>query len=272
MSNKLIVTFTAVVAAGMMLTACAEASYDNEYGVYLSDAYDELPEGVACDTLVIDAQYYTEEEIDELHQDNGQIYSYLNLGAIEDFRDYYQDYADLALGSYENWDEESWMDVADPSWQSFLVDELAQDLAAKGVDGFFVDNVDVYYNYPEEDIYDGVTTILTGLKDTGLQIIINGGDVYVTQYLEEQGDLDAILDGVNQESVYTAIDWDTETFRRNDEDTQEYYESYLSRVAAAGKDTYVLEYATDPELVQGARKLARQQGYILYISDSLELD
>jgi uncharacterized protein (TIGR01370 family) len=230
---------------------CADVDtekYKNEYGVYLSDNYSELPEDVSCETIVIDAQYYSKKEIAELKETNGTVLSYLNVGSIEDFRDYFPEYEDLILGPYENWEEEYWVNVADERWQDFVVKDLAKPILNKGVDGFFIDNTDVYYNYNNDGVYQGLTNILMQLKNSKAQIVINGGDAYVSKYLEENGNLDGILDGVNQESVYTSIDFDNKSFAENDEDTRDYYLEYLNSVVSDGKKAYVLEYTDDDKL------------------------
>ena len=51
------------------------------------------------------------------------------------------------------------MDVANPDWQKFI-GQLSQELYEKGVDGFFIDNCDVYYYAPRESIFEGLTAIL----------------------------------------------------------------------------------------------------------------
>ncbi len=254
---------------------CADVDtekYKNEYGVYLSDNYSELPEDVSCETIVIDAQYYSKKEIAELKETNGTVLSYLNVGSIEDFRDYFPEYEDLILGPYENWEEEYWVNVADERWQDFVVKDLAKPILNKGVDGFFIDNTDVYYNYNNDGVYQGLTNILMQLKNSKAQIVINGGDAYVSKYLEENGNLDGILDGVNQESVYTSIDFDNKSFAENDEETRDYYLEYLNSVVSHGKKAYVLEYTDDSKLKDFAVKECHKKEFIVYVSDSIELD
>ena len=246
--------------------------YKNEYGVYLSDNYSELPEDVSCETIVIDAQYYSKKEIAELKETNGTVLSYLNVGSIEDFRDYFPEYEDLILGPYESWEEEYWINVADERWQDFVVKDLAKPILNKGVDGFFIDNTDVYYNYNNDGVYQGLTNILMQLKNSKAQIVINGGDAYVSKYLEENGNLDGILDGVNQESVFTSIDFDNKSFAENDEDTRDYYLEYLNSVMSDGKKAYVLEYTDDDKLKDYVIKECHKKGFIVYVSDSIELD
>ena len=40
---------------------------------------------------------------------------------------YYTTYAELAIGEYEHWEEEQWVDVANPDWQKFI-GQLSQEL------------------------------------------------------------------------------------------------------------------------------------------------
>ncbi len=44
---------------------------------------------------------------------------------MENYRPYYDDYRDLCLGTYENWPDESWVDVSSEKWQTFIIYELA---------------------------------------------------------------------------------------------------------------------------------------------------
>ena len=39
-------------------------------------------------------------------------------------------------------EDEKWVDVSEPKWQSFILDDLAPSILDKGVDGLFIDNVD----------------------------------------------------------------------------------------------------------------------------------
>ena len=105
-----------------------------------------------------------------------------------------------------------------------------------------------------------------------MQVIINGGDTYVSKYLEENGSLDPVLDGVNQESVFSSINWDDKSFEENDQESKDYFLDYLSDVASDGKKVFLLEYTTDESLIQTIKEQSSKLGYTTYISDSLELD
>lgn len=137
------------------------------------------------------------------------------------------------------------------------------------MDGFFVDNTDVYYNYPQESIYDGILTILDYMDHTGRKIMINGGDCFVKKYLTTEKNV--LIDGVNQENVFTAYDFSKDVYTKNDQSTREYYTEYLDLAMSHGCTAYNLEYATDPVIRRQAAAYAGKHGYIYYISDNIGL-
>jgi len=248
--------------------SAADQTY--EYGVFIG--YDgKLEDLAAYDTVVIDAQYYDADEINAFRKEGHTVYSYINIGSLEDFRDYYDRYKALALGAYEHWEEEVWIDVEDESWRAFVIDELAPSLIDKGIDGFFVDNCDVYYQYPTEDVLEGVADILSGLKELSDTVIINGGDVFLDAYCDKGGNWKDLISGINQESVFSKILWDEEEFSKASDEDTEYFCDYLERYASQGAEIYLLEYTKDEELKGMIRSYCDKHGFHCYISDSLEL-
>lgn len=243
----------------------------NDYGVFLNADASSLEQLKKYDLIVIDAQYFTKNDIELLHQNGTRVYTYLNIGSIENFREYYTAYEKLTIGRYENWDEEKWVDVSDPDWQKFI-EQLSQELFEKGVDGFFIDNCDVYYYAPRESIFEGLTAILQNIMTFDKAVIINGGDTYVTEYRERYGAIDHIMTGVNQESVWSAIDFDKGTFYEQTMETRDYYCKYLEACQADGMDVYLLEYTTDKKLIPKIKKYCNEHDFHFYISNSLELE
>lgn len=220
---------------------------------------------------MIDAQYFTRKDIGILHENEVTVYTYLNIGSIENFREYYADYEKLALGDYEHWEEEKWMDVSSPDWQKFI-GCLARELYEKGVDGFFIDNCDVYYYASAASIFDGLTVILQDVMSLGKEVIINGGDVYVTEYRERYGTAKDIMTGVNQESVWSGIDFDKGTFYEQNKEDRDYFCNYVESCKADGAEVYLLEYTTDSKLIQKIEEYCKKHDFRFYISDSLELE
>ena len=133
----------------------------------------------------------------------------------------------------------------------------------------FLDNIDVYYRFPNEDIYRGIVDILRGLRQIGRGIILNGGDVFVSRYLQEEAEV--LFDGINQEDVYTTYDFESGSFGVNTEKDREYFALYLDELLGRGYDVYVTEYAKDGETADAARLFAQQHRYVCYVSDNIEL-
>ena len=242
----------------------------NDYGVFLNADVSSLERFKRYDLIVIDAQYFTKKDIESLHQNGTKVYTYLNIGSVENFREYYKTYEKFTIGKYEHWDEEKWVDVSVPAWQKFI-EQLSKKLFEKGVDGFFIDNCDVYYYAPRKSIFEGLTAILQNIMTLKKAVIINGGDTYVTEYRERYGAVDHIMTGVNQESVWSGIDFDKGTFNEQTRETREYYSKYLEACKADGMEVYLLEYTTDEKLIQKIKKYCKEKNFHFYISNSLEL-
>ncbi len=250
--------------------------YAAKYGVFLD--YDgNLSELDDYNYIVIDAQYHSRDEIvDFTYGYQKYVYSYINIGSLEDFRDYYNDYADLTLGDYENWDGEEWIEVSDERWQNFILNELAPELLEKGINGFFVDNCDVYYNYPTEDILNGLAVIMKGLKGMGCDVIINGGDAFLDAYCASMGSWTDVITGINQESVFSYIDWDNDALTFASDEDREYFTGYIEKYGDQGAYIFLLEYVDDADehrtLRSGIKNYCIDHDYLYYISDSIDLD
>lgn len=272
-TKVLALIFVIILISGYFLIKDSNTSAfeENDYGVFLNADASSLEQLKNYDLIVIDAQYFTKSDIELLHQNGTKVYTYLNIGSIENFREYYTAYEKLTIGRYEHWDEEKWVDVADPDWQKFI-GQLSQELFEKGVDGFFIDNCDVYYYAPRESIFEGLTAILQNIMTFDKAVIINGGDTYVTEYRERYGAIDHIMTGVNQESVWSAIDFDKGTFYEQTMETRDYYCKYLEACQADGMDVYLLEYTTDKKLIPKIKKYCNEHDFHFYISNSLELE
>ena len=241
------------------------------YGVFLSIC-ENIEQFADYEIVVIDAQYYPKEELDAFRSKGHKVFSYINIGSLEDFRDYYDEYKDLSLGAYEHWEEEVWVDVSQKRWQDFMLNDIAAGLLEKDIDGFFVDNCDVYYVHPKQEILEGLTVIMKGLKATGKKVIINSGDTFLDTYCEQGGKWDDVISDINQESVFSTILWDEGTFGTAEPEDHEYFVSYIDRYGSQGAEIYLLEYTIDEELMKEIKAFCEERGYTYYVADSIELD
>ena len=253
----------------LAVASCNNAPEKNSYGVFLS-VTEDLSQLEDYETVVIDAQFYSAKEITEFKKAGHRVFSYINIGSLEDWRDYYDE--DLTLAPYENWDEERWIDVSRAEWQEIVIDELIPELLDKNIDGFFVDNCDVYYQFPTPEILDGLTVMMKAMVDSGKEVIINGGDTFLDAYCRKGGEWSDVITGINQESVFSKILWDEDKFGTADPEDHEYFTDYIERYAALGADIYLLEYTTNEELTADIKTYCNKNGFEYYISDSLELD
>lgn len=48
------------------------------------------------------------------------VYGYLNIGALEKQRPYYEKFKHLRLVKYEGWDGEYWVNITDKAWQDHV--------------------------------------------------------------------------------------------------------------------------------------------------------
>lgn len=274
MNKKLLfLPIFSLIASGCFLISKKEVSHKNEfdYGVFLGIDREDIDKITKYETVVIDAQYFEKEDIKYLHDNKQTVYSYFNVGSLENFRPYYNEYKEFALGEYENWEEEVWMDVSNNTWRYFLEHTLAPEILDKGVDGLFIDNLDVYYEYHTEAIYEGVKSILNYLYIQDTYLIINGGDAFVTEYIKERDGRTLAFHAVNQETIFSKINWEDETFGVNDKEEREYFQEYVETVASCKKDIYLLEYTKDEKLIKEIEDYCYEKGFKYYISSSLEL-
>ena len=269
-----------VVAGGAVSCKSAAASDPKDYGVFIGVDYKAksakekssyIKKIGQYEEVVIDAAYWSKADIQKLKkQKTKKVYSYINIGSIENFRSYYKEFESHTLGDYENWPEERWMDVSYKKWQTYMIKTWAPKLSKKGIDGFFVDNCDVYYHYHTTKIYKGLTTILKGLRKLESVVIINGGDSYVSKVISKKNK--KYFTAVNQECVYTVIkDYEKDKFKKQTGEETDYFVSYLKQCKKNKLSIYILEYTKDNNLKKLAYKNAKKMDWKAYVSGKVRL-
>ena len=255
----------------LSLSFCTKAGIPpKDYGVFLGMDTKDLNKLKDYKMVVLEPSNFSAEQIQEIKERGTKVYGYLNIGSLENFRPYYEQFKKYTLAPYENWEEEYWMDISNPKWQAFLINDLGQKYSSMGLDGFFLDNTDIYYQYPKEEIYQGLKTILTGLKQYSLPLILNGGDTFVQKSIEDGSAL-SLFDGVNQECVFTKIDFTKPSYLSQDKETKAYYEEYLEKAKTAGLSVYLTEYQANSSLSKEIDRYCKEKGFLWYNAESLEL-
>ncbi len=267
--KKIIIIVSVVIIVFVSVVVSSANSGSNGYGVFLGINSDEIDALDEYDTVVIEPKEFSEEDVSNLHNEGKTVYAYLNVGAIENYRDYYDDYKQYALKQYDTWPDEAWIDVSEDAWKELIVDKLAAEIVDKGFDGFFIDNCDVYYQYENEEIYQGLQKIFDGLSQYNLLIMINGGDTFVTRLIEE--DKTYLFDSVNQETVFTSIDFENNSYGSQDKDSRDYFQDYLAEVKSYGKDVYLLEYGSNPILKLRIQSYCMRNGFNWFCASDKDL-
>lgn len=243
---------------------------EKPYGVFLGINGDEQEKLDNYSIVIIEPEAFTKEQIADLKKDGKTVYGYLNIGAIENYRSYYNRFQSITLDVYENWPDERWIDVSNENWQKFVVDEIGKTYVEMGFDGLFLDNTDVYYQYPKEEIYQGLCAILRGLKKYDITLMINGGDTFVLRCIEEQI-ASELFDAVNQETVFTSINFEDETYGMQNGEETVYFKEYLEIAKECGLSVYLLEYGASPKLQKEIEQYCEKNGYLWYNAKTLEL-
>lgn len=255
-----------------------EESYGVFLGVDASTFSMDLFEGY--DMVVVDAQELRSDQLAQLHATGHTVYSYLNVGSIEESRSYFDDYSDCCLDRYENWPEEFWVDVTRPEWQKLVTEELTDRIldADPQIDGLFLDNLDIYAHVRESkkirtapaQVFEALCSILESYRSQDLPVLVNGADVFVSELLD-QGREDLVA-GVNQETVFSSIlDYDRDRFGKQSREEHEYFTEYLDRCSRAGLEVFLLEYTTDPDVEMEILDYCAEEGFRCYISGHVGL-
>ncbi|MDO4649324.1 MAG: endo alpha-1,4 polygalactosaminidase [Eubacteriales bacterium] len=250
--------FVMLALTGLCLTVTKVHAATMDYGVLIGE--DDLSQIGSYSLVVIEPETFAQEDIVALHERCEKVYGYLNIGALEEYRSYYEEYEELCLSVYEEWPDEQWIDVSAEEWQAFITD-LGKEYISKGIDGLFLDNTDVYYQYPEEKIYQGLCEILTKLD--GIPLIVNGGDPFVQRCIDEGQNL---FDGINQENVFTKG-----VGQLQEPEDQEYYRNYLQKAADSGLEVYLTEYGADDSLTEEIDEYCKKHGFHWFNAENLEL-
>lgn len=81
----------------------------------------------------------------------------------------------------------------------------------------------------------------------------------------------ALFDGINQETVFTSIDFTNHTYGQQPEFETTYFQEYLSKAKEYGLAVYLLEYKADCALSKRIDAYCEENGFLWYNADSLEL-
>lgn len=173
-----------------------------------------------------DGGNFTPAEITQLKAGGtNRVISYLNLGSCESFRSYWNSVPSgfisckantvAQLGPYGGYPDEIWMDLGNADYQHLILDYVAPRLVAQGVDGFFLDNLELIEHAPGDSngpctpsCRQGGLDLVRRLRDSypNLLIVMQNATGDVTRLGTTGGrSFAALLDGISHEEVYAPV-------------------------------------------------------------------
>ena len=92
-TTKLLILLLCILLVATIFVA-RRHKFSKDYGVYLG-VTENLEQFSDTQIVVVDAQYFSADEINSFVADGHKVYSYINVGSLENFRDYYSRFDDL---------------------------------------------------------------------------------------------------------------------------------------------------------------------------------
>lgn len=186
-----------------MLTYCFESAYVAR----------TLARCKKNDLAVVDTEGH-EKAVREAVSRGVWVYGYLNVGALEKQRPYFERFHHIRLAKYSGWDGEYWINPTAKEWQEHIVSE-AKKIKATGAIGLYLDNTDIYYmclqGFREEKtrmlrptpsaqaVYTALSSIILKISALGLIVMPNGGDTFLRKFMVAHP---RIIPTINQEGVF----------------------------------------------------------------------
>jgi cysteinyl-tRNA synthetase len=213
-----------------------------------------------------------------------RVISYMNVGSCETYREYWKEAPPGFMsckqnmraqrGRYAGYPDEIWMDLGNAAYQKLIVEHVAARLVAQGVDGFYLDNLEIVEH--GEDASNGpcgsrcsqggldlVAKLRKAFPDH--LIVMQNATSDVTRLGKvEGGAFAALLDGIAHEQVF-APSLDQEALAQ--------LEAWKKmNLKVAGRDFFigVEDYVGDCRQVAKAKKVYaanRARGFSPYATD-----
>ena len=247
-----------------------------DYGAFLGRSGNDISNFKGYKYLSLELDEFTHTNIQRIIDRGQNIFAYLNIGSLENYREYYDEYESFTFKDYDNWPDERWIDVRNSSWQDLMVNTATR-FKSEGVFGVYLDNVDVYTIAKEEGLNysefgSAIKAMISRINETGLKVMINGGAEYLDDMADQDDNVFESIWAYHQEEVFSLItDYDLRTFGEQEKEDQEYYQEISKMMKDKGKEVFFLEYTTDNSLKDTIKSYCDSKEYHYYISSTVDL-
>ena len=250
----------------------------SDYGAFLGRSDNDVTDFNKYKYVSCELDEFTDTNIKRLSEKGTNFLAYLNVGSLEEYRDYYDDFVEYTFLDYEDWPDERWIDVSNKSWQAYLINTVAKDFKDRGAYGVYMDNVDVYTIAKENDknyvsFANGIKNIIKGVANLGLKVMINGGSEFLDDMNDQEDGIFSSIWAYHQEEVFSLItDYENDKFGKQVKDDTEYYQDIAKIMKNKGKEVFFLEYTKDNTLINEIKSYCESKKYHYYIASKVNLE
>lgn len=222
--------------------------------------------------IVLEPDDYTATVIKKIKSKGYKVLGYLSVGTIEKERSWYKKYKKYGLKKLKDWPNEIYADVRKTNWRCFLVSR-AKSIKAKGFDGWWCDNIDVYSEYKSTKMFTAIKAVLKQIKSIGGYVMINGGSEFLDDVLDKKVSVSKFINGYTQEEVFSRITSykGSGKFGKQNKDDGTYYKYMVKRSIKNKVAGFCLEYTRDNTLKKTIKEWCNKNKSSYYISEDVNL-
>jgi cysteinyl-tRNA synthetase len=241
------------LSAALLLAGCKNQEdypprlYENWHYQLQNAQYSNL-KNLNVEAIVVDFEdsKLSKTDIANIQSDNKVIFSYLSIGAAENYRNYWG--SDWKVGNpsfvdeaVPGWPGDFYVKYWDPAWQQ-IIRERVQQVADLGYNGVYLDMIDSYYHYQEKGRITAATEMIDFVHDLrDITKAINPEFLIVPQNapeLYEYAEFKSIIDGFGKEDT-----WFYDNTVRGSAD-RDFELEFLDKAIADGKFVLAIDYPT----------------------------
>lgn len=218
--------------------------------------------------LIVEPDQYSKAEADSLSTESNKVIAYVTLGEVDRNRWYYPLLEERGfLGVNENWDS-PYLNLADSTTRSILLDQVIPNIMSKGFDGLFLDTVDDVAPYTERShlqpyMQEIIAQIRSAYPDA---FIVQNAGLFMLD--SSHPDIDAVL----IEDVATSYNFEDQTYNlKGEDDYREKVKIIEKNAALYNKPFLIIDFSDRQSLTKAVRSRLDALPYPYFIG-SIQLN
>lgn len=215
--------------------------------------------------IVVDGQEVTAAQVRRLRRARHIVLGYVSVGTVESWRPWYGRAKRYALEPYDDWPDERYADTSAAGYRTLMAGSVAPALLRKGLDGLFLDNVDMVREHRAQRR--GMFTLVRQLRkvvdrEPGRYLFAQNGEDLI-------GPVVPMLDGWNREDVTATYDHERSRYALVPRAERRAAVSALRRLRARGLLVTATDYtsSTESASTRTAVRVACAAGAVPFVSD-----